>query len=379
MAFEHYIRSGQKWLRQGYTTGTCAALAAAGATRFLLTGSPPQTAALVTPKGLEVEAPLLRQALKGDCASCAVEKDGGDDPDVTHGCLIFADVARIAAGVEIDGGEGVGRVTRRGLDQPVGAAAINHVPRRMIQAAVQEAMAGEPGGMEVTIYVPRGEEVGRKTFNPHLGIVGGISILGTSGIVEPMSQQALIDTTRVELNMRRALGDTDLLLTVGNYGDDFARYKLGLSLERRIKCSNFVGQTLSDAAALGFHRVLLIGHIGKLVKLGAGILNTHSSQADARMEILVSCALARGASLEALRAVAACVTTEAALRELRRFHMLEPTMEELGCRVTAQLERRFGDFLELGVVIFSGQREEGQILCLCGRGGALLEHWRRLS
>ena len=261
----------------------------------------------------------------------------------------------------------------------MGAAAINHVPRRMIQAAVQEAMAGEPGGMEVTIYVPRGEEVGRKTFNPHLGIVGGISILGTSGIVEPMSQQALIDTTRVELNMRRALGDTDLLLTVGNYGDDFARYKLGLSLERRIKCSNFVGQTLSDAAALGFHRVLLIGHIGKLVKLGAGILNTHSSQADARMEILVSCALARGASLEALRAVAACVTTEAALRELRRFHMLEPTMEELGCRVTAQLERRFGDFLELGVVIFSGQREEGQILCLCGRGGALLEHWRRLS
>ena len=221
--------------------------------------------------------------------------------------------------------------------------------------------------------------MGRKTFNPHLGIVGGISILGTSGIVEPMSQQALIDTTRVELNMRRALGDTDLLLTVGNYGDDFARYKLGLSLERRIKCSNFVGQTLSDAAALGFHRVLLIGHIGKLVKLGAGILNTHSSQADARMEILVSCALARGASLEALRAVAACVTTEAALRELRRFHMLEPTMEELGCRVTAQLERRFGDFLELGVVIFSGQREEGQILCLCGRGGALLEHWRRLS
>ena len=149
MAFEHYIRSGQKWLRQGYTTGTCAALAAAGATRFLLTGSPPQTAALVTPKGLEVEAPLLRQALKGDCASCAVEKDGGDDPDVTHGCLIFADVARIAAGVEIDGGEGVGRVTRRGLDQPVGAAAIHHVPRQMAR--------NWPGGPSTLTWELRGD------------------------------------------------------------------------------------------------------------------------------------------------------------------------------------------------------------------------------
>ena len=369
----------QKLLRYGYTTGSCAAGAAKAATLMLCTGRKVDRVPLMTPGGVLLELEVLDPVLDEKSASCAVRKDGGDDPDATSGLLIYARVQRISRGIQIEGGVGVGRVTKPGLDQPVGAAAINHVPRRMIQAAVQEAMAGEPGGMEVTIYVPRGEEVGRKTFNPHLGIVGGISILGTSGIVEPMSQQALIDTTRVELNMRRALGDTDLLLTVGNYGDDFARYKLGLSLERRIKCSNFVGQTLSDAAALGFHRVLLIGHIGKLVKLGAGILNTHSSQADARMEILVSCALARGASLEALRAVAACVTTEAALRELRRFHMLEPTMEELGCRVTAQLERRFGDFLELGVVIFSGQREEGQIICLCGRGGALLEHWRRLS
>ena len=259
----------QKLLRYGYTTGSCAAGAAKAATLMLCTGRKVDRVPLMTPGGVLLELEVLDPVLDEKSASCAVRKDGGDDPDATSGLLIYARVQRISRGIQIEGGVGVGRVTKPGLDQPVGAAAINHVPRRMIQAAVQEAMAGEPGGMEVTIYVPRGEEVGRKTFNPHLGIVGGISILGTSGIVEPMSQQALIDTTRVELNMRRALGDTDLLLTVGNYGDDFARYKLGLSLERRIKCSNFVGQTLSDAAALGFHRVLLIGHIGKLVKLGA--------------------------------------------------------------------------------------------------------------
>ena len=238
------------------------------------------------------------------------------------------------------------------------------VPRQMIEEAVREVLGDAPGGLEVILSVPGGEEVGKRTFNPHLGIVGGISILGTSGIVEPMSEQALMDTTRVELNMRRAQGDTDLLLTVGNYGDDFATCKLGLSLAGRIKCSNFIGQTLSDAISLGFRRVLLIGHIGKLVKLGAGIMNTHSAQADARMEILLSCALAGGASLEALQAVAASLTTEAALEALRRFDLLESAMEELEKRIENQLDRRFGRFLELGVLVFSGQKEAGECLRL---------------
>ncbi len=303
-------------------------------------------------------------------------KGRGDDPDATSGLLIYATVRPIPAGVRIDGGPGVGRVTKPGLDQPVGAAAINHVPRQMIEEAVREVLGDAPGGLEVILSVPGGEEVGKRTFNPHLGIVGGISILGTSGIVEPMSEQALMDTTRVELNMRRAQGDTDLLLTVGNYGDDFATCKLGLSLAGRIKCSNFIGQTLSDAISLGFRRVLLIGHIGKLVKLGAGIMNTHSAQADARMEILLSCALAGGASLEALQAVAASLTTEAALEALRRFDLLESAMEELEKRIENQLDRRFGRFLELGVLVFSGQKEAGEILCRCGRAEEFLEKWR---
>ena len=366
-----------KLLRYGYTTGSCAAAAAKAAAQMLQTGQPVSQVRIVTPRGVPLTLDVLDPVLGVDSASCAIRKDGGDDPDATSGLLIYATVRPIPQGIRIDGGPGVGRVTKPGLDQPVGAAAINHVPRQMIEAAVAEALQGASGGMEVIISVPGGEEVGKRTFNPHLGIVGGISILGTSGIVEPMSEQALVDTTRVELNMCRAGGATDLLLTVGNYGDDFASCKLGLSLAGRIKCSNFIGQTLSDAISLGFRRVLLIGHIGKLVKLGAGIMNTHSAQGDARMEILVSCALARGASLEALRAVAACITTEAALEELRRFGLLEETMKELGERIGQQLDRRFGRFLELGVLVFSGQKEAGEILCRCGRVEAFLEEWRR--
>lgn len=366
-----------KLLRYGYTTGSCAAAAAKAAAQMLQTGQPVSQVRIVTPSGVPLTLDVLDPVLGVDSASCAIRKDGGDDPDATSGLLIYATVRPIPQGIRVDGGPGVGRVTKPGLDQPVGAAAINHVPRQMIEAAVAEALQGASGGMEVIISVPGGEEVGKRTFNPHLGIVGGISILGTSGIVEPMSEQALVDTTRVELNMCRAGGATDLLLTVGNYGDDFASCKLGLSLAGRIKCSNFIGQTLSDAISLGFRRVLLIGHIGKLVKLGAGIMNTHSAQGDARMEILVSCALARGASLEALRAVAACITTEAALEELRRFGLLEETMKELGERIGQQLDRRFGRFLELGVLVFSGQKEAGEILCRCGRVEAFLEEWRR--
>ena len=366
-----------KLLRYGYTTGSCAAAAAKAAAQMLRTGQAVSQVRIVTPSGVPLTLDVLDPVLGEDSASCAIRKDGGDDPDATSGLLIYATVRPIPQGIRIDGGPGVGRVTKPGLDQPVGAAAINHVPRQMIEAAVAEALQGASGGMEVIISVPGGEEVGKRTFNPHLGIVGGISILGTSGIVEPMSEQALVDTTRVELNMCRAGGATDLLLTVGNYGDDFASCKLGLSLAGRIKCSNFIGQTLSDAISLGFRRVLLIGHIGKLVKLGAGIMNTHSAQGDARMEILVSCALARGASLEALRAVVACITTEAALEELRRFGLLEETMKELGERIGQQLDRRFGRFLELGVLVFSGQKEAGEILCRCGRVGAFLEEWRK--
>ena len=223
MAFEHYVRSGAKRLRCGYTTGTCAALAASGAAELLLTGSAPGTVGLRTPKGLFVEVEPDRCETDGTAAVCAVKKDAGDDPDVTDGLLVCARVERTASGIEIDGGVGVGRVTKPGLDQPVGAAAINRVPREMIRAALEHVCAetGYGGGLNVTIFVPEGEAAAEKTFNPMLGITGGISILGTSGIVEPMSQQAIVDTVAIQIRQAAATGSKRLILAPGNYGLDF--------------------------------------------------------------------------------------------------------------------------------------------------------------
>ncbi|MEA4965439.1 MAG: cobalt-precorrin-5B (C(1))-methyltransferase CbiD [Oscillospiraceae bacterium] len=365
--------SGGRLLRYGYTTGSCAAAAAKAAALLLLTGVAPRSVLLNTPGGPELTLEIEHPCFNGETASCAVRKDGGDDPDQTNGLLIYAAVKKKPSGVSIDGGEGVGRVTKPGLDQPVGEAAINHVPRQMIETAVREAAGDYAGGFSVVISVPGGAETAKRTFNPYLGIVGGLSILGTTGIVEPMSEKALVETTRVELRMQRAAGREDLLLTVGNYGDDFARETLGLSLEGRVKCSNFIGEALSDAAALGFRSALLVGHLGKLVKLGAGIMNTHSFQGDARMEILTSCALEAGADLPVLRRISACVTTEAALSVLRESGQQSGAMAVLENRIEAQLARRFGAYLELGTLVFCGK----ETLCRCGSAEKLIETWKR--
>ncbi|MBQ2223417.1 MAG: cobalamin biosynthesis protein CbiD, partial [Oscillospiraceae bacterium] len=267
MAFEHYIRSGQKQLRCGYTTGTCAALAAAGAARLLLTGTAPESVRLLTPKGLVVEVALEECRLVGGAAYAAVVKDGGDDIDVTSGHRIAAQVEKIASGIEIEGGEGVGRVTKPGLEQPVGAAAINRVPRQMIAAALEEACAesGYAGGLRAVISVPDGAAIATKTFNPMLGIEGGISILGTSGIVEPMSERAIVDTIALEIRQAAANGARRLLLTPGNYGMDFLR-RSGVDTQGIpcVKYSNFIGDAIDIAVTEGIKSALVVGHIGKL-------------------------------------------------------------------------------------------------------------------
>ena len=269
---EYVIKDGKK-LRLGYTTGSCAAAAAKAAAWMLLTGHEKRTIDLLTPKGVALTLDVLEITRTPDTVSCAIRKDSGDDPDVTHDTLVFAAVQRTETpGVTIDGGAGVGRVTKRGLDQPVGAAAINSVPRRMIRENVEEVMrlCDYRGGLAVMISVPEGEALAKKTFNPRLGIVGGISILGTTGIVEPMSEQALVDTIHVELRQRRANGADYVLLTPGNYGADFIRASIGLDPRTAVLTSNFIGDALEHCRALGFRGALLVGHIGKLVKLAGG-------------------------------------------------------------------------------------------------------------
>ena len=235
MAFEHYIYSNGKKLRCGFTTGTCAALAASGAAQRLLTGRWPASVSLRTPKGLLVEVPLEDCRMEGPSAVCGVRKDGGDDVDQTTGALVQAAVSpSVQPGISIEGGPGVGRVTRPGLDQPVGSAAINRVPRQMIREQVASLcrQTGYEGGLQVTISVPAGEQIAQRTFNPRLGIEGGISILGTSGIVEPMSIQAMIDTLQIELRQTAAQGHRGVILTPGN-GIGEADVHIGCQIELR--------------------------------------------------------------------------------------------------------------------------------------------------
>ncbi len=363
--FEHYVRSGQKLLRCGYTTGTCAALGAAGAARLLLTGHEPETVALRTPKGIVVEVAPIYCRRTDAGAVCAIRKDGGDDVDVTTGLPVVATVVLEpeVPGVRIFGGEGVGRVTKPGLDQPVGEAAINHVPRRMITEAMEREAenAAYTGGFAVTISVEGGAETAKRTFNPHIGVEGGLSILGTSGIVEPMSQQAILDTIQLEMNQaalraKNAPGPRRLVLAPGNYGLDYLASALP-QFERFpvVKTSNFIGDTLDMAATAKFEEVLLVGHVGKLVKLGAGVMNTHSHTADGRAEVFCAHAALCGAAREVCTALMDAATTDACLDILDAAQLRAPVLESILAAIQMHLDRRAGGAFRVGAVLFSNQ------------------------
>ena len=376
--FEHYIRSGRRLLRCGYTTGTCAALGAAGAARLLLTGRAPESVGLRTPKGIVVEvAPRFCRAT-ADGAECAIVKDGGDDVDATTGLPVIATVTLCPDAprtVTIDGGAGVGRVTKPGLDQPVGAAAINHVPRQMItEALLREADAvGYGGGFAVVISIDGGAEAARRTFNPHIGVDGGLSVLGTSGIVEPMSQQALLDTLQLEIH-QAALKSKRLILAPGNYGLDYLASHLPELREIPIvKISNFVGEALDMAAAEQFGELLLVGHVGKLVKLAGGIMNTHSKQADCRTELFCAHAAICGADAATCRALLDAATTDACLDILAEAGLKAPVMASLLDAVQAHLDRRAAGAFEVGAVLFSNQAGP---LGQTKTADALLKKWR---
>lgn len=368
---EEYLVKDGKRLRLGYTTGSCAAAAAKAAAWMLLTGRKKDTIRMQTPKGIELNLDVLETELSPDGARCAIQKDSGDDPDVTRGTLIFAAVKKSGkAGVTIDGGEGIGRVTKPGLDQPVGAAAINSVPRRMIRENVEEVcgLLGYTGGLRVVISVPEGEALAKKTFNPRLGIEGGISILGTTGIVEPMSEQALVDTIHVELRQRRESGADYVLLAPGNYGADYIKDAMGIDPATAVMTSNFIGDALEMCRELGFRGALLIGHIGKLVKLAGGMWNTHSRYGDCRTDILTACAAAEGLGAAAAVEMLHCATCDDALRILQEQGLYEAVLYRLAGRIDAMLPYKCGD-MEAGAILFS---KEYGYLCETKDAAALL-------
>ncbi|MDE7275191.1 MAG: cobalt-precorrin-5B (C(1))-methyltransferase CbiD [Lachnospiraceae bacterium] len=357
-------------MRYGFTTGSCAAAAAKAAVYMLLTGQVKTEITIDTPKGISYKAQILDIVRKENEVSCAVEKDGGDDPDITTGVLIYAKVScqkdcetKNCLKIVIEGGAGVGRVTRVGLDQPVGNAAINHVPREMIKKEVMEVcqIADYRGSLFIEISVPEGERIAQQTFNPRLGIAGGISILGTSGVVEPMSSQALLDTIQLELRQRRAEGYDYVAVSPGNYGLDFMKRTYGYDLDRSVKCSNFIGQTIDMAVELGFQKMLLTGHIGKLIKVAGGIMNTHSREADCRMELLTAFFIrVCDTQVSAQRAceILACATTEEAVQMLEVCGKLQTVMAHVAERICHHMEYRARGKMKADCVLFANERGE---------------------
>ena len=324
--------------------------------------SPKASAPLTTAKSAPVAAAGLDSAAVGSVPMAAAPMAAAESAPVAAAPMGSVPDGDGAVRVVIDGGAGVGRVTKPGLDQPVGEAAINRVPRRMISDAVRDVCEafGFAGEVRVTIDIPDGERLAEKTFNPQLGIEGGISVIGTSGVVEPMSEQALLDALETEIRVIAASyadkTDRPLVITPGNYGKDFvARYP---ELEKIpvLKCSNFIGAALDLAAAYGFTHVTLAGHAGKFVKLAGGIMNTHSRVADCRMELLCAHAALCGAEKTVLARIMDCATVDAALSVLDEAGLTEKTVRSLVYAAKMHVARRVDGAYSFGLVMFTNER-----------------------
>ena len=368
MPKEYYIQKGGRQLRCGYTTGSCAALAAKAALLYLLTGVPPPQAEIRTPKGIVVRAPVCNAQRSAASATCSVQKDAGEDADVTDKMHIFATVSLLSGQreVKIEGGQGIGRVTRPGLEQPVGAHAINRIPREMITQTVLQLCEEHrvKGGVRVLIWAPQGEEVAARTFNARLGIEGGISILGTSGIVEPHSEQAMRDAIAAELKMLRANGHAEVIVTPGNYGERFAGRcfaALGLPV---VQCSNYIGETLDSCRALEYRRAVLVGHIGKFGKLAAGVMHTHSRVADARAEIFCAHAALAGADKALCAQLMTAINSDACIELLDAHRLRGPVLGSIVAAAQRQVQQRVAGQMDTEIALFTNRH--GLLACTAG-------------
>lgn len=345
------IINGKKY-RKGYTTGSCAAAASKAAVMMLLKGMEIAQVDIDTPAGIRLILPVSDTTFFEESVECAVVKDGGDDPDVTTGLKIYARV-RLSneKGIRVIGGEGVGTVTLPGLRVPVGQPAINPVPMKMIIKEVSEVLP-EGMGADIVIRVPGGEEIAVNTYNPGLGIIGGISILGTKGIVEPMSEEAWKESLALELGILSAKGIKQIVFTFGNYGNDFITKRFGVEDKYIVTISNFVGFMLEKALENHFERILMVGHMGKLVKVAAGIFHTHSRVADARMETIASYAALEGAQKDVIEKIFASRTTDAAAEIIEAFG-LQNVYERIVRNVSARCREFVFNKIEIGTVLFN--------------------------
>ena len=354
---EEFVYVEGKKYRRGYTTGSCATGAAKAAATMLLMQKTVEVVPIDTPKGIPLVLKVHEPLVTPDYAECAIQKDGGDDQDATHGMMIYARVRWTdGKGITLLGGRGIGKVTQKGLGLPIGEAAINKTPQAMITSEVSKVVGDR--GIEIMIYAPEGEEIAKQTFNPRLGIEGGISIIGTTGIVEPMSDEGWKRSLSIELEMKKAQGLEQIILVPGNHGERFVKDQLEIDERYVTRMSNFVGYMLMECKRIGYKKILLAGHLGKFIKLAAGIFHTHSKVADARSEIMVANLALMGASRKVLEKVACCSTTEAALDIIEQEGLQEVyALLAQKCKERCQMHLNDAS-IQVEVILFSMSGEE---------------------
>ncbi|HBG5847599.1 TPA: cobalt-precorrin-5B (C(1))-methyltransferase [Clostridioides difficile] len=387
---EEYVYIDGKKYRRGYTTGSCATGASKAAVYMLITKNKINTINIDTPKGIPLLLKVDNINISDTFVECSIKKDGGDDIDATHtmdiyaraeivskndknkGYLTLKDIDSLSTNSEckselykfirVYGGTGIGVVTKKGLSVDVGKPAINPTPLKMINHEIRkligdnfESILGNDKVLKITIFAPQGETVAKKTFNPRLGIVGGISIIGTTGIVEPMSDEGWKKSLSIELQMKKEQGLDKIILVPGNHGEQFIREKLNLDIKYVVRVSNFIGYMIKEAQRIGYKKILMAGHIGKFIKVSAGIFNTHSKVADARNEILVANLALMGARYEFLNKINQCVTTEEAVELINSSEYREVyNILSNKCRERVkQYLNEDSDDIDVEVIIFS--------------------------
>lgn len=350
-----YVYKNGKKLKYGYTTGSCATGAVKAAAWMLIHQKPLENVQVHTPKGWLLTLDLHDIEITKDHVVCAVKKDAGDDPDITNGLLIYAKVKKSKV-ENIVGTEGIGQVTKPGLSVEIGKSAINPVPMKMIKDALLfvKETCDYLEEFDVELFAPRGLEVSQKTFNKKLGIIGGISIIGTTGIVEPMSEDAFKESLLLELNQ---IKKDKLVYAPGNYGRDFCLNK-GVHEKDILKISNFVGFMFEKAVENNLKKILFVGHIGKLIKVAGGIFQTHSRVSDGKFEILAAHLIKRQAPLEFLNKILLCNTTDEAVTLIYE-HKYQEVFDDIALNVKRRLEAFVFDQIQVEVIVFA--LKEGQI------------------
>lgn len=377
--FEMYIDVEGKKLRCGYTTGSCSAGAAKAAAMILFNKVDMLSEIeIASPKGINITMPIEAIERSHDYVECTIIKDGGDDPDNTNGIKIKAKVRRITgidhnvqesneilyeAGelnngcdepeefnkVVLKGGIGVGLVTKDGLFVPKGQPAINPVPRKMIKEEVIKVLPSDER-VEVIISVPQGAEVAKKTFNPRLGIEGGISILGTTGIVYPMSEESLKASIKLEI-IQKALNNERLVLTFGSLGDNYCR-EFGFKEEEIVICSNFIGYALETCVSCKIKSIIIVGHIGKMSKIAYGCFNTHSRVSGVRLEVIGLELALLGYDISLVEEILKEKTCEGAVKKLGEGY--DKLYENIGNKIVERIKEYVYGELEVKAVMYYG-------------------------